>query len=95
VQAAAVLDYRPAGGLQVTETHAVYLAGYASSASVHCMHCQAPIGFYIVDGERVLINLGSVDLHHAHGQCHYCRSEWHFSYSEKPIEVLMRRRIFV
>ena len=59
---------------------------------VHCSNCQAVIGTYIKVEDQTWIRIGEVELKAAHGRCKCCRTEYHFSASQKLLEDLLARR---
>ena len=56
--------------------------------SVICQQCGVEIGQYVEDGGRVCLQIGAVILDAAHGRCQ-CGVEWHWSSSEKRLEMLL------
>jgi len=59
---------------------------------IYCQHCGEIIGCYEPMPDQVWIRLGGAVLYSAHGVCNSCGEEWHWSYSEKSINVLICRR---
>lgn len=65
-------------------------AEYQGECVVKCQSCGRMIGMYRNDIDNIVLEIGIVQLISAHGHCD-CGAEWHWTRSEKQLEVLLER----